>query len=357
MFRITGLAALLVVLIAGQAVDAERGDGQARGAGRGAEAVPTAPEVPIVGLAGVAFRVSDLAKARHYYDSVLGLPEAFSIRDKNGAITSVYFKVNDDQYVEIVPDLKPGELRRQARVMFQSSDIKRLHAIYTERGLTPTPISTGPDGNPVFRVVGPSDAKIDFIEYVPGSKQGQLRGKLLDARRISTHLWHVGIYTQDRAAATPFYQEKLGLPRGRDLGRGEYIETPNSDRNLETKFPPLDPNNPATRAQYEREVMGAVEHIGLEVPDMRAARDLAQERGRFTDLQVRAHVGNNRHWLMHLFDPDGSRAEVVETAVQDTLPAMTVMAPGRAVAPPILPRTPGEIPWPAADRKPPQVEK
>ena len=117
--------------------------------------------------------------------------------------------------------------------------------------------------------------------------------------------------------------------------RGDYIETPSSDRNLETKFPPLDPNNPATRAQYEREVMGAVQHIGLEVADMRASRDLVQERGGLTDLQVRAHVGNNRHWLMHLFDPDGSRAEVVETALQDKLPPMTVMAPGRTVAPPI----------------------
>ncbi len=357
MFRMRGLAALLVVLIAGQAVDARRGGGQARGAGREAEAVPTAPAVPIVGLAGVAFRVSDLAKARRYYQGVLGLPEAFSIKDQGGRITSLYFKINDDQYVEVVPDLKVGELRRQARVMIQSSDLKRLHAIYTERGLTPTPIGTGPDGNPVFRLIGPSGAKLDFIEYVPGSQQGQLRGKLLDPRRISTHLWHAGIYTRDRASVAPFYEEKLGLPRGRDVGRGEYIETPSSDRNLETKFPPLDPDNPETRAQYEREVMGAVEHIGLEVPDMRAARDLAQERGGLTDLQVRAHVGNNRHWLMHLFDPDGTRSEFVETAVQETLPAMTVMAPGRAVAPPILPRTPGQIPWPAADRRPPQVEE
>src|SRR5262249_24116844 len=86
----------------------------------------------------------------------------------------------------------------------------------------------------------------------------------------------------------------------------------------------------------------------LEVRDIRAARDLAQERGGFTDLQVRVHVGNNRHWLMHLFDPDGSRTEFVETAVQNTLPPMTLMAPGRAVAPPILPITPGEIPWPSA---------
>jgi catechol 2,3-dioxygenase-like lactoylglutathione lyase family enzyme len=201
----------------------------------------------------------------------------------------------------------------------------------------------------VFRVIGPDEARLDFVEYVPGSQQSLLRGKLLGARRISSHLWHVGIYTKDRATVAPFYEAKLGFARGRDLpgGRAEYIETPSSDRNIETKYPPLDPDNPATRARYEREVMGAVQHMALEVADMRSTRDLVQERGRYTDLQVRAHVGNNRHWLMHLFDPDGSRAEIMETAVQpDSTPSMSVMAPGRTVAPPILPKTPGVIPWP-----------
>jgi catechol 2,3-dioxygenase-like lactoylglutathione lyase family enzyme len=343
MFRRAGFIALVALLTAGQALQAQRGGGddQARGGDRA-----RAPEVPIVGLAGVAFRTSDLAKARAYYTGVLGFPEAFTLNSPSG-VASVYFKVNDDQYVEVVNDIEPGELRRMARVMFQSDDLKKLHAIYTERGLNPTPIVTGPDGNPVFRVIGPSEARLDFIEYVPTSREGQLRGTLLDPRRISTRLWHVGIYTQDRTASALFYGEKLGLPRGRDVGRGEYIETPSSDRNIETKHPPLDPNIPAQKAQLERETMGAVEHMALEVADMRATRDLVQERGKYTDLQVRAHVGNNRHWLMHIFDPDGSRAEIMETAVQpDSLPSMSVMAPGRTVAPPIPPKTPGTIPWP-----------
>lgn len=95
-----------------------------------------------------------------------------------------------------------------------------------------------------------------------------------------------------------------------------------------------------------------MQHMALEVSDMRAFRDTAQERGGFTDLQVRAHVGHNRHWLVHLVDPDGSRTEVMETAVQDALQPMTVMAPGKTVAPPIAPTTPGEIPWPSAQKPP-----
>jgi hypothetical protein len=75
------------------------------------------------------------------------------------------------------------------------------------------------------------------------------------------------------------------------------------------------------------------------------ARDLVQQRGGYDDLRVRAHVGNNRHWLLHIFDPDGSRSELMEPTVQAVLPAMTVMPPGKP-ADPIVPKTPGVIPWP-----------
>ena len=311
-----------------------------------AQAPPAAVPVPIVGLAQVTFKVSDLGKARAYYDGVLGLAEAFDLKDASGRVTSAYFKINDDQYIEVTPNLRPGDLVRQARIVFQTTDIQALHALYQSRDLQPGPIEKGPDGNLVFRVHGPDDANLDFLQYVPGSQQVNARGKFLDARRLTTHLQHVGIMTKDRAAARPFYQDKIGFDGGRTVPgtRGDYIETPSGDRNTETKNPVLE-DTPATHDRWLREQYGAVQHVGLEVPDMRAARDLAQKRGGYDDLRVRAAVGNNRHWLMHLFDPDGSRAEIVETAVQDTLPPMTVMAPG-APAPPILPKVPGQLPWP-----------
>jgi lactoylglutathione lyase len=270
---------------------------------------------------------------------VLGLPEAFTVKDDAG-VTSAYFKVNDDQFIEIVPTLKPGELIREARVVFQSSDLEKLRAIYAERGLNPTPIKKGPDGNPVFRIVDSEGNNLDFLQYVDGSKQTAARGQFLDPGRVTTHIWHVGIMQKDRAAATAFYGEKLSFPGARDVGRGEFVELPSSDRNLETKDPPLDPNNPATKDQYTREVYGAVYHAGLEITDARVARDLVQKRGGYSDVRVRATVGNNRHWLIHLFDPDGTRSELMETAVQTDVPSGAIMAV-RPGDPPIPPATAG----------------
>ena len=311
-------------------------------------ATPTTPsavsDLPILGIAQVTNKVSDLDKARAYYSGVLGFEEAFDLRDATGNITSAYFKVNDDQFIELTPNLRPGELVRQARIVIQSSDLKKLHDIYEKRGINPGAVAKGADGNPVFRVTAPNGTNIDFLEYVAGSLQSLARGKYLTSARLSTHLLHAGTMAKDDDAKS-FFQDKLGLGRRLPGERGDYIELPASDSNLETKNPPLDPKNPATLDQYTREVYGAVYHFSLEGADMRAARDLAQKRGGYDEVRVRAAMGRGaRSWLMHLFDADGTRTEFLQAGTVD-LPPFTVMAPG-APAPPIPPKANGQYGWP-----------
>jgi len=65
-------------------------------------------DLPILGIAQVTNKVSDLDKARAYYGGVLGFLEAFDLKDAAGKVTSAYFKVNDDQYIELTPNLRPG---------------------------------------------------------------------------------------------------------------------------------------------------------------------------------------------------------------------------------------------------------
>ena len=55
-------------------------------------------------------------------------------------------------------------------------------------------------------------------------------------------------------------------------------------------------------------------HVALVVPDIQAALELVRSRRGGTDRQtVRApQVGRNKRWQLNLFDPDGSRAELME---------------------------------------------
>ena len=313
-----------------------------------AQATPPAPameikDLPILGLAQVSVKVSNLAKARAFYGDVLGFAEAFTLKDKAGKIASVYFKLNDEQFIELVP-VAQVELVRQARLVVQSSDVRKLHEIYAAQGLNPGPIGQGADGNPVFRLVAPNGTPLDFMEYARGSRQTRLKGKLLSQTRISTRLLHAGTMVRDEP--TKAFFRSLGWGRLLPGPRGDYIETPASDRNLETKNPPLDPENPATLPQYTRELYGAVYHFALEIADMHAAREALKQRGGFDDVRLRTAVGNNRHWLIHLFDADGSRVELMSRdEVPADIPAFSVMPPGPP-GPPILAKTRGVYPWP-----------
>src|ERR1700730_11780855 len=58
----------------------------------------------IVGMAHMAYYVTDLAKARAYYESLLGFQEAFALKNADGSDHFVFIKINDHQYIELVAE-------------------------------------------------------------------------------------------------------------------------------------------------------------------------------------------------------------------------------------------------------------
>jgi catechol 2,3-dioxygenase-like lactoylglutathione lyase family enzyme len=270
--------------------------------------------LPITGVAHAGFKVSDLEKARSYYTGVLGFHEAFDIKDSSGKVTAAYFKINDEQYIEIIPGLAAGEVSRFTHVAFSTTHIHKLRRELLARGLTPTTIAKGPDGTRIMSLHDPEDNRLEFVQYTPGSLEAKARGKFLDGR-ISDHMYHAGIMIRDLDKALAFYGEKLGLAefwRGgpanskplwfnlRTPGtRGDYVELL------------LPPTDSPTRADY-----GSAQHICLEVPDIQAGRKIALARGHYDEKKLEPHIGRNRKWQLNLFDPDGTRTELMEPNTQ-----------------------------------------
>src|SRR5437879_3346636 len=81
---------------------------------------------PIVGIAHIAFQVSDLAKARAFYGELLGYEEPFRIINDDGTLLLTYFKVNDRQFIEIFPDLPPEQDDRLSHIALETTDIEAL---------------------------------------------------------------------------------------------------------------------------------------------------------------------------------------------------------------------------------------
>ena len=268
-----------------------------------------AADLPLSGIGHAAYLVSDLAKSDAFYRDVLGFERAFELKNAAGEVNLVYYKINDDQFVEIFPTLKPGQDERFSHVCLSTPDIERLHAMLRERGLNPPAIADGRDGTRRFVIQDPEGTRIEFQQYLPESAQRKARG-VATPRRISARLRHVGIKIKDEAAALAFYRDKLGFvetwrggPEGGPVrwinlrmpgGSGDYLELMLYD-------------TPPTKAQ-----LGSMHHICLEVDEIQKPWAELKARGVPDVDRHRPRIGRNQRWLLNLFDADGTRTELME---------------------------------------------
>jgi lactoylglutathione lyase len=61
-----------------------------------------------------------------------------------------------------------------------------------------------------------------------------------------------------------------------------------------------------------REQLGSMHHVALLTHDIQKALETARERVSDPASIRSPQVGRNRRWQLNLFDPDGSRAELME---------------------------------------------
>lgn len=268
----------------------------------------TAADLPITAVASAGFRVSDMEKAHSFYSGAMGYQEAFQVKDASGAPIH-YFKVNDEQFIEIQPGLKPAEVVRLMHYSILTTNVKSAQKALAQRGLSPSALSKGPDGTLQCSLNDPDGQEIRFVEYVPGSMQAQSKGKFMDERRISRRILHAGVAVEDLERAMAFYRDKLGLMemwRGaREPGRVDWVamKIPASPGDY-IEF--MVHKDPMTRALY-----GSFNHLGLEVPEINTAYKTAnQRRGLPPDYDRGSpKLGLSSSWVAQAVDPDGTRME------------------------------------------------
>ena len=86
----------------------------------------------------------------------------------------------------------------------------------------------------------------------------------------------------------------------------------------------LYPAAPPTRQQ-----LGSAHHVALLVTDIQQALETVRARTSPDDRNHRANpsIGVNNRWQLNLFDPDGTRVELMEPRTVDGVPAPSSTAP------------------------------
>ena len=303
-----------------------------------AAASPRRPR--IVGLTHIAVRVHDLNASRHFYGDLLGFEEAFSIDKSHLAVMktgltqsqadAVFFKVNDRQYIVLVPESKPQD-QRFVNYALETDDAEGLREYLKSKGYKAPgqPAHKGPMNDLTFPISDPDESAIEVMQYTAESVSVRSVGKFLSDRRVSRRLLHVGL-PASKPEVAKFYFDILGFRefwratnRNGDtkLATLSNLKVPNGDDYVEWSLSrkPLLPFG-ERKGPY---------HIALEVPDMAKAIAALKAKPAFKDYkrQVESHIGQNHKWQGNFYDPDGTRVELMEDHTADGLPSPMSWAP------------------------------
>jgi len=290
-----------------------------------AQAPPARPKV--FGVAHYSIFVSDLAKARAFYEDFLGYEEAFTLPKADGTVQMAFVKINDHQYVELVNEPTKGEGQLNHLGLY-TDDVERMRLYLASRGVkVPEQANRSRIGNKMISVVDPDGHTVEIVEYLADSWTGKDTGQHMPATRISDRMMHAGILVGNLDAAARFYGGILGCHetwRGNALTSTTLnwvnMRVPDGDNHVEfmlyKELPPPDRR-------------GSPHHICLVVPDINKAVATPQARtartGYARELKINLGVDNKRQ--VGLFDPDGTRVEMMEIDTIDGKPAPSSTLP------------------------------
>jgi catechol 2,3-dioxygenase-like lactoylglutathione lyase family enzyme len=267
---------------------------------------------PIVGIAHIGFQVSDLGKAHQFYGELLGYEPAFRLYREDGSTRLVYFKVNDRQYIEILTGLPPGQEDRLSHIALETTNLEGLKTYLAQKGVqVPDKLTKGQDGNLNMTVKDPDGHNVEFVQYVPGSLHMKAKGSYLSSKRISDRMLHVGVTVADVAAADHFYKDVLGFS---EIWRGGANDSVTNWINMKLPDSTDYVEYMLVTGKVDRQRLGTLHHLALQVPDMQKALETLRERPLGWDpIHVRPpQVGRNNRWQLNLYDADGSRSELME---------------------------------------------
>jgi len=289
---------------------------------------PTRPQ--ITGLSHIALYVHDLEQSRAFYKNFLGCQEPYSLPNTNGGVQLTFIKINDRQFIELFPE-KAGQTNtdRLYHIAIETDNAEAMRRYLAACDIkVPDKVPKGRIGNLNFNIFDPDGHQVEIVQYLPDGWTMREKGKFLGGDRVSSSLKHVGIIVTNLEASEKFYAQ-LGFHetwRGsRNTNQLSWVnlKLPESDDYVElmlyTELPPPDKR-------------GTAHHMSLEVPDIDRAKAALETNSFRTNYArpLQVQTGINRKRQMNLYDPDGTRVELMEPKPVDGIapPSSTAPFPG-----------------------------
>src|SRR5437763_1452044 len=133
----------------------------------------------ILGVAHVALFVSDLAKARAFYEDFLGYGEPYVLKRDDGSERIAFVKINENQYVELFAEA-PKQDGHLNHISVYTDSAAAMRDYLVSRGVkVPEKVGKGKIGNSNFNITDPDGHTVEIVQYEPESWTVRAKGKFL----------------------------------------------------------------------------------------------------------------------------------------------------------------------------------
>lgn len=280
----------------------------------------------ILGIGHVAYYVTDLPRTLTYYKDFLGYAEPYDLKNDDGTVHIAFIKIDDHQHLELFaePPKGDGMLNHFA---FYTDNADQMARYLNSRGIkAPDHVGKGKTGDKNFTVKDPDGHTVEFVEYQRDGWAMKGRGKDMPPARVAGHIMHTGFTVLSLDKSKEFYTGILGF---KEFWRGSSNDITLSWVNLQVP----DGKDYVELMLYKdlpaQDKRGGANHISLMTPDISRAVATLESRAAAADYtrKIAITVGHNRRRQANFFDPDGTRAELMEPVTVDGKPAAPSPAP------------------------------
>ncbi|ADV84588.1 VOC family protein [Terriglobus saanensis] len=265
----------------------------------------------ITGIDHVAFFVSDLPKALLFWHDLLG----YEVVGKPNP-TKATLQINDHERIEISTETPITPRNQFDHLCLIVDDIDQMRAYLKAQGIASKPAGIA------LQVIDPDGTRIEFIQPRPSPTPAKL-----SPNRISDAIYHVGFIVGNTAKSIDFYSRIFGFretwrgtpPAKQDLSWIN-LQVPDGADYIELML---------YRAPATPDTWGSSNHVALSVPDIHASltklKASAAVKGYTRPMEIRTGVNQKRQ--LNLFDPDGTRVELMEPVTITGKPTPSSTAP------------------------------
>lgn len=285
----------------------------------------------ITGFSHVGYFASDLPKALAFWHDFLGYDQSYVLPKKDSSETAIAFiKINDHQHIELFNSAPTYPHNMMSHLCFTVDDIAQMRSFLRSKGYDVKPSTARTRaGDYAFEIKDPNGMLVEFVQSLPDGLEMKAVGKFLPDTRISPRIYHLGYLVGDAQKTMDFYQ-MMGFTEtwrgGADPKELSWInlKVPDGTDYVELML---------YRTMPDWSGWGSRNHISLVVPDIEKAVAILKTRPNYSKpLEVKTGVNQKRQ--LNMFDPDGTRVEIMEPTTITGKPTPSSTAPP---PPPSLP--------------------